>query len=170
MGDSDHYDYSMYQTYGGAAGTYLIRSPWNADCEVCIMQVSFQTAGAAFLSPQVNANINGSPPVLTSNQATDSVTSINPNNSLPGILWQSGLRQSYPMLEIWMPMGNATSYAFDVGAAAVAFLTVIYRRAKYLEHELPTALYVTNPDHAPQIHSAHEAVIKNVTRGRGQGL
>lgn len=135
------YDYGVPITYGGAAGTYPMRSPWNSESEMCILMCAFQSAGAVQAINLLN-NLDSPGGLITTNQAS----STDGQAFTPGYFWQSGARQSYPMLEVWVPVDNDINWQCIVASGTVATLTVAWRRKKQPRKDIAPASATVSVD------------------------
>lgn len=62
MGATMEFEYSVFQSSGGSAGTYVLQNPWNdPNVQILLVSASFSAAGGLAISPQDATN----PPAIT---------------------------------------------------------------------------------------------------------
>ena len=149
------YELSFPQTYGGAAGTYAIKSPYNTgDCEFCVYMISFKAMGTAYLVNNVNTQIQISNIATTSQASPNTTTDQDGVSATPGMLFQSGIQQMYPMLEVWIPMIRAQRLQFTVVGGPIT-ATLIWRKRTGVRAAMPALHHSSNPDDEDQVMAHH---------------
>jgi len=152
---SAEFELSFPQTYGGAAGTYAIKSPYNSgDCEFCVYMVSFKAAGTGYLVNQVNTNIQISNIATTSQASPNTTTDQDGVSATPGMLFQSGIQQMYPVLEVWIPMIRTPRLQLTVVGGPIT-LTLIWRKRTGVRAAMPALHHSVNPDDEDQVMAHH---------------
>jgi hypothetical protein len=121
----DPYEAGPIITIGGPTGTYVIRSPWNTECEYALYLVSANGSGIAVLSASNNSllQITANPPTIgsTANGMDTNVL------EAPFILLAANLFLSPPLH--WQPLGRgANLYLAQTLASGNAYFNIAFRR------------------------------------------
>lgn len=166
---------------GGANSPYVIKSPWNTECEYCVMAASAygsNASGQVVISTANNAAgnfLSGTAPVF------GSLSNGSEGNAFEGYYFPISLTQTYNPVEIWNPMGRGIAlYVFVNTTAGSGYVTVAFRRRADLAiPEAPRAkahthsqvqsrrLVRTLPAESPQVAAAHARYLPGNPNNQG---
>lgn len=128
--DSQLYDAPSLFSVGGVNGNYFLRSPYNTECEVALIQAFSMTAASNFYisygDPSV-ANLGatfpniGASPVQGGNAGAE-------NNAFNGWMFRlnSGGTLNPPL--VWCSLGKNVNIYINTVGAATSFVTFAFRR------------------------------------------
>lgn len=140
---SQRYEMGGVFTVGGGTGLYMIKSPFNTECEVSLITVSTNNATvSSFAFSPANPSLTA-PPTSTTVVSLGAIAGGSEGgNPLEGT---SGFVQSsapYNRGDIWVPMGRGAIlyFAVNTGANTIVYAQVGFRRS--YAHTLPDGVRV----------------------------
>lgn len=145
---SDDYENGSILTVGGASGSYLIRSPYNTECEYAVMSVSASGTGFAIVSQAQGITI----PDVSGATSYGALTTGGDNNPLEGIFINASTNSSKQPPLFWQPLGRGINLYVAINAQATfaTFISVAFRRK--LDRAIPRP-----PTRKPHTHTRPES-------------
>jgi len=125
---SEKYEYGGIFTIGGPTGTYMIKSPWNTECEFSIVGITTSAnTGSAFTISSSNPIVTV--PTITTSFAAQSL-GVDSNNPLDGISGFTTNSSDMFYGRIWQPLGRgAFIYAtVNPGVNQACLINIAFRR------------------------------------------
>jgi hypothetical protein len=120
----EDYEYGPIEAIGGATGQYLLRTPYNTECEWCLYFASSSGNGMAIISSS-----NSMLQTTVSNPTLGLASGGMDNNALDGIVLQLGANFAVQPFEHWQPLGRGASLFVAVTlASGNAYFNVAFRR------------------------------------------
>lgn len=132
---SNDYEYSWPITYGGTAGDYQIRAPWNGPAEMLIVSAFVQATGGAFIS-QAATQAGAVSSIVTTYTAGQQGT--------PGIYINAAPDGPVAFAPTWFPFNGQAS----LQVVGTALVTIAFRRKRPLNAAQQVEASV-RPDDAP---------------------
>lgn len=136
--DSDEYEPGPAKTIGGPAGAYMVRSPYNTECEFNVLGVSGTLTGATVGAAVISGHDNTQFTAITSN-SFGLVLSGGEGNALDGYVIALSATAIPVLNEHWQPLGRgANLYISIIAATGSIYLIIAFRRKlKRLSHDIP---------------------------------
>lgn len=122
-GTKEEWEYSEPLGMGGPAGIFLLRSPFQGDCEYSLQQVS---AGNATMQIIISSHSISSPVDYTS-----SAQGTSENSGINGITSIIPANTTIPSVMIFVPIKNSENIIYArVSGTAAAYATIIFRQKR----------------------------------------
>lgn len=144
---SDDYENGSVVTIGGGSGNYMVKSPYNTECEFTVLG-AFATTGAGIVVLS-SSNSSLSLPSLTGTTSYGLVSAGGEgNNVFEGYVLPISSTQSPVLIDHWQPLGKGVYIYANISTAVntSAFVMVAFRRK--LDRAIPNA-----PLRKPHTHS-----------------
>lgn len=143
---SQRYEQGGIFTIGGATGTYMLKSPYNTECEVCLLAVTTNNASpSSFGYSPANPGITApatSTTVINLGQIAGGSEGGNPLESTFGFVQVTA---PYMRGEIWVPLGRGAIiyFAVNTGANTAVYANIGFRRS--YAHRIPEGFNGVSP-------------------------
>lgn len=136
--DSDEYEPGPAKTIGGVAGAYMIRSPYNTECEFNVIGVSNTLTGATVGAVIISGHDNTQFTAIASN-TFGPVSGGGEGNALDGYVLTMTSTAIPVLNEHWQPMGRGANLYMSVIAATGSIFVIIAFRRKLdrVLHDIP---------------------------------
>ena len=123
---SDDYEQGQILTVGGNSGLYLLRSPYNTECEYAIISVSASGTGFAIVSQSNGIAV----PDITGATQYGLASSGGDSNPIEGLLINASTNSSKQPPLFWQPLGRGINLYVAINAQATfaTFISVAFRR------------------------------------------
>lgn len=128
---SQLYEPGGYFTIGGPTGTYMLKSPFNTECEYSVVVVDANVAGGQFSISSSNPATLAPASTSTFGLASQGSEGSNPLEGIAGFV---GVNPNF-YGNIWTPLGRGVTIYMNVTGSASVLATISFRRA-YM-HLLP---------------------------------
>jgi hypothetical protein len=124
--NSDEYEAGPILTVGGNTNLYLIRSPFNTECEYAIISVSASGTGFAIVSQSNGINIPDTSGATQYGLASTGGDS----NPIEGLLINASTNSSKQPPLFWQPLGRGINLYVAITAQATfaTFISIAFRR------------------------------------------
>lgn len=136
--DSDEYEHGPAKTIGGPAGAYMIRSPYNTECEYNVLGISSNLTGATVGAVIISGHDSTQFTAITSN-SFGLVSSGQEGNALDGYVMTLSATAIPVLNEHWQPLGRGVNLYMSVIASAGSIYVIIGFRRKLdrVLHDIP---------------------------------
>jgi len=164
--NSDKYESGGVYTVGGAIGNYVLRSPYNTECEY--MVIGSALAAASGNGVVVVSNNNPSLQLGLSNSFGQILAGGQESNGFEGLVMPvSATINTNMAVDYWMPLGRgANIYIYITGASCYAYIAL----RRMLDRYIPMAPRAKPATHSFPVSGAPGRVYSGVPAGQESAL
>jgi hypothetical protein len=125
--ETEKYEPGGIFTIGGGNGTYAVKSPWNTECEFCIVAVTTSVGTGA---PYTISSSNSLASAPTTSTSLGAVSTGGEGNVFEGISGYASTGSVSNMIGYWLPLGRGAYVYLNCtpGASNVLFANIAFRR------------------------------------------